>query len=88
MLNGVACGNPTGLVAKTYIAALCRLIMVDASALAALCGGDMGTGGLADRFLDKMLTAHQVIERGWAGYAETRRELKLVRVSLHLRCHA
>jgi hypothetical protein len=38
----------------------------------------MGAGGLADTFLDKMLDAHNVIERGWAGMGETRRELKLV----------
>jgi hypothetical protein len=78
MLNGVASGSATGLVAKTYIAALCRLVMVDASALAALCNGPMVAGGLADTFLDKMLEAHKVIERGWAGMGETRRELKLV----------
>jgi hypothetical protein len=89
MLSGVATGTATGLVAKTYIAALCRLVMVDASALAALCNGDMGAGGLADTFLDKMLDAHKVIERGWAGYGETRRELKLVRLlSIDLCCYA
>ena len=42
--------------------------------------GDVAAGGLADTFLDKMLGAHRVIERGWAGMGETRRELKLVRI--------
>ena len=55
MLTGIASGSATGLVAKTYIAALCRLIMVDASALTALCNCDMAAGGLADMFLDRML---------------------------------
>lgn len=82
MAEAVASGRATGLVAKTYIAALCRLVMVDASALTALCGSDLSEGSLVDTFLTKMLQAHQRIERGWAGMGETRREVKLVALAL------